>query len=206
MRIRKSRNKHRQTAYTVELSEYDAEPPSREWLLDELPNNINPELEAVALYLIFGPWCGGEFIVPQKMGPNTAASISRHAGMDFFPGPIEYYPKGLAMGKRKIRLTNKINDARSRTLVSLNLDEWNGSLRSTTSLILASNTATFAYAGGNFAALIAPAVLLAEELSMTCLDVVDLIDPEDLHEERLLLQAAGVSLAEGERIVDRVMA
>lgn len=205
MRISKSRNSLRQVAYAVELSEYDAEPPSRTWLLDELPDKINPELEAVALYLVFGPWCGGEFVVPQKMGPNTAASISGHAGVEFFPGPIEYYPKRLAIGKRQIRLTSEITETGAATLVTLNLDEWNGSLKSTDSLILASNTNLFAKASDNPAALIAPAVLLAEELSMMSLDVLDFVDLEDLQSEKPLLQAAGIRLAEGNRNADSGM-
>lgn len=199
MRISKSRNNQRQVAYTVELSEYDAEPPSRTWLVDELPGNINPELEAVALYLVFGPWCGGEFVVPQKMGPNTAASISNHAGVEFFPGPIEYYPKRLATGKHQIRLASEITAAGARTLVLLDMGEWNGSLRSMTSLVIASNTALFANANDNLPALIAPAVLLAEELSIMSLDVLGFIDPEDIQTEKPLLQAAGISLAAGRR-------
>ena len=111
MRISKIRNNHRQIAYTAELSEYDAEPPSRMWLLDELPEKINPELEAVALYLIFGNWCGGEFEVPQKMGPNTASAISNHAAMDFFPSPIEYYPKPIFRGTRSVTCLLYTSDA-----------------------------------------------------------------------------------------------
>lgn len=164
MRISRSRNKHRQIAYTVELSEYDAEPPTRTWLLDELPDKINPELEAVALYLIFGSWCGGEFHVPQKMGPNTASAISRHAGMDFFPGPIEYYPKPLSRGSRAIRLVERIENAGPSTFVSLGSSDWNGSLRSSSAVLVSSNTPVFSRLQGSRHAKIAPLVLMADEL------------------------------------------
>ena len=143
MRISRSRNKHRQIAYTVELSEYDAEPPTRTWLVDDLPEQINPELEAVALYLVFGRWCGGEFKVPQKMGPNTAAAISRHAAMDFFPEPLEYYPKPIFRGTRTIHVSTSLENAGSHELISLAGSEWNGSLKSTRAMIVSSNSSVF---------------------------------------------------------------
>lgn len=166
MRITKSRNKHRQIAYTAELSEYDAEPPSRTWLLDDLPNKINPELEAVALYLVFGRWCGGEFEVPQKMGPNTAAAIERHASMDFFPGPIEYYPKPIFRGTRVVTLTDSFHGVKQNTLVCLNGSNWTGSLKATSTLLLSSNTEVFASPEDPQIVLLAPALLLAEELDI----------------------------------------
>lgn len=166
MRISRSRNKHRQIAYTVELSEYDAEPPTRTWLLDELPEKINPELEAVALYLVFGRWCGGQFEVPQKMGPNTAAAIERHASMDLFPGPIEYYPKPIFRGSREVRVFDKLSSLSPYSLVVLSSSDWNGSLKSTSSLVVSSNTDVFADQSSAPIAKLAPALLLAEELNL----------------------------------------
>lgn len=193
MRISKNRNRQRQVAYTVELSEYDAEPPSRQWLFDDLPEKINPELEAVALYLVFGPWCGGELTVPQKMGPNTAAAIRRHAGFDFFPGPIEFYPKPLPRGNREMRLSDRVDHAGPSTLVSVSGAEWNGSLRSTASTLVSSNTVIFSQLQGIPTAAIAPAVLLADELN-----IGTILFSENLNarEECLLvelLQAVGLS-------------
>lgn len=166
MRISKSRNRHRQIAYTVELSEYDAEPPTRTWLLDELPDKVNPELEAVALYLIFGPWCGGEFIVPQKMGPNTASAISRHTGIDFFAGPIEFYPKPIFRGSQAITLKESLDGMGPSTLVLLSSSEWSGSLKSTSGLVLSTNTELFVDPKFSLGTRLAPAVLLAEELNL----------------------------------------
>ncbi|WP_141760541.1 hypothetical protein [Corynebacterium sp. HMSC074A01] len=164
MRISKSRTKNRQIAYTAELSEYDAEPPSRTWLLDELPAIINPELEAVALYLIFGNWSGGEFVVPQKMSPNTAAAISAHAGMDFFPGPIEYYPKPIFRGSNAVTVADSLQKAGPKTLVVLSNAAWNGSLKSTSGLVVPTNADVFEDKGGYPTAKLATSVLLAEEL------------------------------------------
>lgn len=171
MRINKIRNNHHQIAYTAELSEYDAEPPSRMWLLDELPEKINPELEAVALYLIFGNWCGGEFEVPQKMGPNTASAISNHAAMDFFPSPIEYYPKPIFRGTRSVTLSTKIEDIDRASLVSLNSGDWSGSLKSSGSLVIASNSELFSSQGDSIRPHLALALLLAEELNLAVLQL-----------------------------------
>lgn len=177
MRISKSRTVHRQVAYTVELSEYDAQPPANVWLLDGLPDKVNPELEAVALYLIFGSWCGGEFLVPQKMGPNTAAAITRHAGMDFFPGPIEYYPKPILRGSRMITVSEDLGKAGNNSLVLLGGSSWNGSLKSTSSLVLSSNTEIFSTEATSSITKLAPAVLLAEVL-----DVAEILMDFDLGE------------------------
>lgn len=193
MRIRKTRNKLRQTAYTAELSEYDAEPPARTWLLDEQPDKINPELEAVALYLIFGNWCGGEFHVPQKMGPNTAAAINRHAGMDFFPNPIEFYPKPIYRGGRTVRVTDSWSNPSEPSLVLLSGANWNGSIKSTSSLVLSTNSDLFK-SGRGLNHLLAPAVLLAEELNLAEL----LVDPAerlaDLESYSDLLRQVGVAV------------
>lgn len=164
MRISKSRNKRRQVAYTVELSEYDAEPPSREWLLDEFPNQVNPELEAVALYLLFGPWCGGEFVVPQKMSPNTASAIGRDAVNEMFVGPVGYYPKPLPSGARSVRIVGELSEVGEDTFLSLASDEWNGGLRSTNSLVLTSNSHVFGLNANDVRVSLAPALLLAEQL------------------------------------------
>lgn len=180
MRISKSRNRHRQFAYTVELSEYDAEPPTRTWLLDELPDKINPELEAVALYLVFGRWCGGEFSTPQKMGPNTASAISRHSRMDFFPSPIEFYPKPILRGARTVSFFTDLVHHEKGSLVSLSGAEWSGSIKSPSSLVISSNTATFAAETQDGAPSLAVPVLLAEEMNAAEICVKDeLINIDD---------------------------
>lgn len=166
MKIAKSKNSSHQIVYTAELSEYDAEPPTRKWILDGGPNRINPEIEAIALYLIFGPWCGGEFICPQKMGPNTAAAITRHSQMDFFPGPIEYYPKPLPTGVNEVTVSEEFPQPGVRTLSLMSADKWNGAMRSTNSMILSSNSAVFGTGPEDPRTILAPAVLMAEELGV----------------------------------------
>ena len=198
MRITRKRNKHRQTAYTAELSEYDAEPPTRTWILADLPEKINPELEAVALYLLFGKWCGGEFTVPQKMGPNTASAISRHAGFDMFPNPIEYYPKPLLKGARSITVTRNLDKIAAQTLVVLDSANWSGSLKSTSSLAIATNANLFETGKSSACSMLATALLLAEELDMADAIVDDDYD-EDAQGIAELLREVGISL----KIVER---
>lgn len=198
MRITKSRTKHRHVVYKVELSEYDAEPPTRTWLLDDLPEKINPELEAVALYLVFGKWCGGEFVVPQKMGPNTAAAISGHAKMDFFPAPIEFYPKPIFKGSRAVAVAETLDAAGPNTLTLLDGWDWNGSLRSSSAMLLSSNTSLFDTSRSSLAAKVAPAVLLAEELDLGEIAVDGVFD-SNAAELADLLRQVGVNLNVEER-------
>lgn len=175
------------TVYRVELSEYDAEPPTREWILDDAPLRINPDLETIALYLIFGPWCGGEFTVPSKMSPNTAAAISRHAGFDFFCSPVEYYPKRLPGGTGSMYLTDDLADLGRNTVVSLFAGDWNGAIRSTHSAIVANNGSLFDVEPGRMNSVLALGVLFADELAASNIllrsDVPDAGNIQDLLRE-----------------------
>lgn len=164
MKITRTLDALKRTTYHAELSEYDAEPPAREWILDDLPLKVNPELEAIALYLIFGPWCGGEFVVPNKMGPNTAAAIARDAQHDFFCSPIEYYPKALLRGSGTLFASERPADLGPGTVVSLNSADWNGSVRSTSSAAVAHNGAFFTTRTNDLRPRLALAILLADEL------------------------------------------
>lgn len=173
MKISKARTKSRQLGYTVELSEYDAEPPTRLWLIDEAPDNINPELEAMALYLIFGRWCGGEFEVPRKMGPNTATAISNDAVAEMFCSPIEFYPKALPQGEGCLNVTTELNNSDRRTFVSLPSSSWNGSVRSTDSIVVASNSDLFGASKDDPTPLAALSLLFVETLNADELRFVD---------------------------------
>ncbi|GAA1184346.1 hypothetical protein GCM10009631_23400 [Corynebacterium glaucum] len=196
MKITKHKTKLRQVAYSVELSEYDAEPPSKSWVFDDLPWRVNPELEALALYMIFGPWCGGEFTVPQKFGPNTASLIAQHSGIAMFPGPIEFYPKALPLGTGLTHVSDSIRDIGPNSLVCLDSSEWNGSLRSTSSLVVASNTGFFRTSERDVRPLIAAAILLAGELDARTLKILPAFEAQ-LEPFQMLSSAAGLSLEGG---------
>lgn len=180
------------TVYRAELSEYDAEPPVREWILDDAPLQVNPDLEAIALYLIFGPWCGGEFAVPNKMSPNTAAAISRHAGFDFFCSPIEYYPKRLPGGNSSLTISENVSDFNVNTLVSLFSGEWNGKLRSPNSAVVVNNGSLFTVGPKDSNALLAVGLLFADELSASTILLVAENPAE--HKYQSLLREIGIEL------------
>lgn len=197
MKISKARTKSRQLGYTVELSEYDAEPPALAWLIDEAPDVINPELEAMALYLIFGPWCGGEFEVPRKMGPNTATAISHDAINEMFCSPIEFYPKALPRGGGRLKVTKEVEEMQERTLVSLPSSSWNGSVRSTNSIFIASNSDVFGSHDGDPAPLAAVSLLFVETLNADELFITDTKSAEcvrDLTRLRRLLNHVRIGL------------
>jgi len=196
LKITKHKTELRQVAYSVELSEYDAEPPSRSWVFDDLPSRVNPELEALALYMIFGPWCGGEFTVPQKFGPNTASLITQHSGIAMFPGPIEYYPKALPLGTSTTTVSDSIRDIGPNSLVCVDSSEWNGSLRSTSSLVVASNTGFFRTSDRDVRPLIAAAILLADELNSQTLAILPALDLQ-LEQFKPLAGAVGLRLMGG---------
>lgn len=171
MKISRKRTSTRQTCFRADLTTYDAEPPTRELLIDELPEQINPEREAVALYLIFGPWSGGEFVTPRLMGPNTAAAIARDAAFDFFPGPIEYYPKPLIAGTRTVTVSTSLAETQPDTFISLPASQFNGSLRSPSTIAVANNSDMFQLDEHDVRPLVGIAMLFAESLSADVLNL-----------------------------------
>lgn len=193
MRITREYDALGRTVYRAELSEYDAEPPVREWIIDEAPIKINPDLEAVALYLIFGPWCGGEFTVPQKMSPNTAAAVSRHAGHDFFCTPIEYYPKKLPGGENSLTISDDIADLTPNSLISLFSAEWNGGLRSTNSAIVVNNGSLFGVEHGASNSVLAVGLLFVEDLAASTIFLASARPVEQKYQS--LLREIGINLA-----------
>ncbi|WP_295645507.1 hypothetical protein [uncultured Corynebacterium sp.] len=196
MRIEKVRTKTHRVAYVVERSEYDAHPPVPSLLVDALPNTINPELEAVALFLIFGRWCGGEFTTPQKMGPNTAAAITRYSDIDLFCGPIEFYPKPLNLGTKIIRLGTSISDLHANSFIALEANEWNGSMRSTDSLAVSSNYSMFQVDENDVLPLVGLALLYAETLGADQLELPG-SDKDSLQQIRDLLLEVRIGLKVG---------
>lgn len=163
--------------HVEELAEYDAEPPVRSMLLDHGPTHKNPEREAIAAYLAFGRWASGDFVLPRKHGPNTARAIEndmKHVPLR--PQPIEYYPKPLDIGIRTIDLwftPDRIGVDNSISI--LPGAQWNGSIRTTLSLAVASNAHILDSSGiqgrRSVRARLAAAVLFADDLSADVLRI-----------------------------------
>lgn len=134
-----------QVGFHAELQEYDAVPPVDSLLIDHAPASMNPEREAVAAYLAFGHWTSGDLQLPHRVGPNTAAAIEQDMQhIAIRPGPIEYYPKPLEIGSRKVHLgfdANSVKDAMPAIAV-LQSTSWVGALRAMQSVAVASNAFT----------------------------------------------------------------
>lgn len=167
MKFKRIQEPGHRTGYEAILSEYDSIPPNNKIIIDELPEKIDPNREAIALYLIFGKWVGSDFAVPQWMSPHTGEAIARAASpISVNPTPFEYYPKGLPIGNRDLLCTDSVEFANEQTTVSvLPAHSWSGALRSFDSLSVSSNAFTFQEGTEDVAPIVGIAVLFAEDLS-----------------------------------------
>ena len=167
MKFKRIQEPGHRTGYEAVLSEYDSLPPSSKIIVDELPEKIDPNREAIALYLVFGKWVGSDFEVPQWMSPHTGETIARAASpITVNPTPFEYYPKGLPTGNRELFCTDSVEFANEQTAVSvLPAHYWSGALRGFDSLMISSNAFTFQESAEDVAPLVGIAVLFAEDLN-----------------------------------------
>lgn len=181
MRIEFEESVHARATLRCIPEEYDATPPVSELYLDCVPVALNPERLAIAAYLAFGHWASGDFQLPRKLGPNTAAAIERDLShVSIRPGPIEYYPKPLEVGIRDIDVSIGNGIADTRSPYTINIYEssgWNGALRSLNSISVSSNAFAIDAARPtthqSIRAQLAVAVMLAAELSADRLVVND---------------------------------
>ena len=173
MKFKRIQEPGHRTGYEAVLSEYDSSPPSNKIIIDELPEKIDPNREAIALYLIFGQWVGSDFAVPQWMSPHTGETIARAASpITVNPTPFEYYPKGLPIGNRDLFCTDSVEFTNEKPTVSvLPAHSWSGALRSFDSLMISSNAFAFQEGTEDVAPLVGIAVLFAEDLNADCICV-----------------------------------
>ena len=167
MKFKRIQEPGNRTGYEAILSEYDSIPPSNKVIIDELPEKIDPNREAIALYLIFGKWVGSDFAVPQWMSPHTGETIARAASpITVHPTPFEYYPKGLPIGNRDLLCTDSVEVGNEQSTVSvLPAHSWSGAVRGFDSLMVSSNAFVFQEAPEDVAPLVGIAVLFAEDLN-----------------------------------------
>lgn len=186
-----------QVGFHAELQEYDAVPPVGSLLIDHAPSSMNLEREAMAGYLAFGHWTSGDLQLPHRLGPNTAAAIERDMQhVSVRPSPIEYYPKPLETGHRRVRVafTPANISGELPTLTVLPASEWTGSMRSLQSVVVASNAFALDSAASNgieaIRARLAVAVLFAGDLSADILNIyAPRLDPGEERRIRELLLA-----------------
>lgn len=168
------------------LGDYDGFPPTDAFIVDHQPRVINPERLGMACYLAFGSWCGGELHLPVKVGPATANAMVRDAapsGISLHPNPIEYYPKPLPIGTRELKLTRELAVVNAATIQDLQIDQWSGSLRSHSSVIVPSNSFLFDSTSGGIRAHLAVAMLFANDAQADLVVVEN--EVEECEKERL---------------------
>lgn len=166
MKFKRIREPGNRTGYEAELSEYDSVPPSLKLLVDELPEGIDPNREAVALYLVFRNWCGGEFTVPRWMSPHTGEVIAADASpVRLSPAPFEFYPKGLPIGTRIVECHDSMSGLKEDTIAVLPAHSWSGAIRGYNSVAVSSNAFVFRQDDQDIAPLIGIAVLFADNLN-----------------------------------------
>lgn len=193
MKIKRTWSNVAKVTYSVELSEYDATPPATAFTVDGFPRSLNANREAIALYLIFGHWAGEEFETPFPFSPHVAEAMIR----DFrparlLPRPIEYYPKGLPIGSKLIECESGRPSHKINTFTDLGADQWNGSVRSHSSLSVATNSFVFKRHEEDIRPMLGSAVLFSENLGADILQVSTRLEPEKL--ERLTQLLASVRL------------
>lgn len=178
------------------LSDYDGTPPAEALLLDHKPTHSNPDRVAVAAYLAFGRWCGGELTLPSKISPATASAIAFDAHpLHTLCQPIEYYPKALPIGQHRITLSLglPIDDERP-TICDLPAHRWNGSLRSLSSVAVGSNSFLFRQSENDVRPILAVGLLFAEDVSADVLILETAVEPSELTRLRALLSAVRLGL------------
>ena len=196
MKISRLPSQSRRTGYEVRLSEYDGIPPSKVLFTDGLPATIDADREAIALYLIFRSWCGGEFSVVDGMSPHTASTIARDAfPVELQPQPIQFSPKALPRGRNTIHLnSNPSAISEDHTITVLPNHTWSGYLRSPRSFAVGTNAFAFQRDSSDYAPLIGIAVLYSEFLNVDKITVPSEIDRSLLRRVSALLSSVNLEI------------
>ena len=164
--------------FAVEPEEYDGVPRFSHYWLDVAPKNRHPDREGVAAFLIYGRYMGGLTQMPAKISPAVDVILRRMSSpVPASFAPVEYYPQGLPIGRRKLCLSWSevknpyVASAEDASAVYLHIersDKRSGSLREINGLRVASNawmhTETNTATIEAIAPYLAAAVLYAEDL------------------------------------------
>lgn len=126
----------------AEMGLYDAIPPTQSIFFDVNPSDINSEVEAVAMTILFGRFSGGELSFPNPISPHTASMIQEYlAPVRSFVAPIEFNPRLLPQNSGRLYLKEGIGNIVDRqTFLSLRADEYKGAINTKNSLAVSNNT------------------------------------------------------------------
>lgn len=171
--------------FVAEPEDYDGVPRFAQYWLDASPKNRHADREALAAFLIFGKYMGGLTRMPSKFSPAVESVMCRvSAAVSTSFTPIEYYPKGLPIGKRSLRLSwsdtelrgdSEVVDVTRAYLHVDRSDKSSGSLRNINGLRVASNAWMHSEMNpGSIDSIfpyVAAAVLYAEDLDIDTIEI-----------------------------------
>lgn len=177
-----------QSGFSVEAGDYDGTPVISNLWMDAAPKVRHWDRQAIAAYLVFGTTFGGPVTMPHKFSPavaNAMKTLSLPVPLDL--QPIEYYPKALPIGERRLvlvretpipeRLLHPSNQTES-FLEILPSDKASGAIRRINGLSVASNAWLHQAKAGlaSWYPYIAMACLFAEDLDAGTIVIPDNID------------------------------
>lgn len=138
-----------QVGFVVEPGDYDGTPTISHFWMDTAPKIRHWDRQAIAAFLVFGSSFGGPVVMPHEFSPAVANAIKNLATpIQLDLQPIEYYPRALPVGERRLflirdtpipdRLLNPTNQTEC-YLEVLPSDKASGAIRRINGLSLASN-------------------------------------------------------------------
>lgn len=179
---------HGPVGFTVTPEDYDGTPRLFKLLMDVAPQSRHWDRQAVAAFLTFGTTFGGPVTMPHKFSPavsNAIKSMALPVQLDL--QPIEYYPKALPIGERRLHVI--VDEPVPHSLLHpenqqdgyieiLRSDKNSGALRRINGLTVSSNA--WAHSAGNdlksWYPYIAVACLFAEDLDISTIVLPSLVD------------------------------
>lgn len=175
---------------------FDGIPPVHRLVLGGSPLHSHPDRIGLAAYLAFGCYASGEFVLPSAVGPELASAVEDDCRpIRVRPGPVEYVPRIMATGQQSVAVRHgrAVSLERNRIQIVPGVSA-RGYFRGDDSLTVSSNSFAF---GSGPRAVLAVAVLFAEDLSAADLRFDTLQPIDDREEERLrqLLLSVGLGFS-----------
>lgn len=189
---------------------YDGHPPIPTFYLEKQPLLVHDDVLAVAGVLLFGEYCSGNLTLPRKVSPEVAKAIQNFCD----PGwvsvvPVELEPRRNPLGDGILYLSEALVDMKPRsewgnprvsTLVSLDAEEFSGTLFSHHGLVTNSNARAISKFSQNSRvfAQVAVALIYAETFFATTVHLsprlADQISSDEERKLRELLASCKYSL------------
>lgn len=190
MIIKWSNELHGPAGFTVTPEDYDGTPRLFQLLMDVAPKVRHWDRQAVAAFLTFGKSFGGPVTMPHKFSPAVSNAIKAMAlPVQLDLQPIEYYPKALPIGERRLHVI--VDEQVPASLLSpqnqrdgfievLRSDLNNGALRRINGLTLGSNAWVHSTGSAleSWYPYIAVACLFAEDLDASTIVLPSEVDTD----------------------------